>query len=128
MANSTTKQTEITDDEKEIVLKRQNYHSISGVYLGTDIHNCDFHHVVNSGLGIKGVGYEWNLVALSRNEHRLLHDHQNIGRYSYLDFIIICKNHLKLRYANWNEDKCKVKKGYSKDDYGVKYAGNLARN
>lgn len=125
MPNSVRKQTDITDEEKTIVLKRQGYRSISGYWLGTDIHNCDFHHVVNSGLGVKGVGYEFNLVAITREEHRCLHDGQPISMfnkviYTNQQFKSLCKNHLKLNYINWKEENCKVKKGYSKEDYGVK--------
>lgn len=120
MPNSVRQQTDITDEEKQIVLKRQNYKSISGVWLGTNIHNCDFHHCINSGLGIKGVGFEWNLVAITRQEHMAIHNHdKKIGRYTYDEFITLIKNHLKLNYINWCEEKCKVKKGYTKEDYEI---------
>lgn len=128
MANSIRKQTDISDEEKELVLKRQNYRSISKVFIGNNIKNCDFHHVINSGLGEKGVGYEWNLVAITRYEHRQITDHKGISihgidgevKYKYEEFISAMKNHLKVNYTNWSEANCKVHKGYSKEDYGVK--------
>lgn len=116
------KQTIITEATRKKVLERQNYLSVFGQWLGNGV---EMHHVCTSGLGEKGVGYEWNVCALSTEEHRAITDHQPIkvnGKeiYTYEEAITIMKNHLKINYPNWCESKCKVKKGYSESDYGIK--------
>lgn len=116
------KQTIISDDTRKVVLLRQNNFSPLGSYVGN---GCEFHHVCSSGLGEKGVGYEWNVVALTPQEHRAITDHQPIKvngkvRYQYEEAITLIKNHLKLHYINWSEEKCKVKKSYKESDYGIK--------
>lgn len=116
------KQTEITQKTKADVLIRQRGMSISGAWLGN---NVNFHHVIGTGLGEKGVGYEWNVIALTPEEHRWVHDHQPIKvgnhvRYTYEEFITLMKNHLKINYPNWTEEKCKVHKGWEEKDYGIK--------
>lgn len=116
------KQTIISENTKKAVLERQNNLSIFGQWLGNGV---EFHHVCTSGLGEKGVGYEWNVVALNPQEHRAITDHKPIVingrvRYSYEEAITLIKNHLKINYPNWCESKCKVKKGYKESDYGIK--------
>lgn len=114
-------QTIISDLTRKKVRERQNNFSPFGNWLGQ---YCEFHHVVGSGLGIKGVGYEWNVVALTFDEHRAIHDHQPIKvngkvRYTYEEAITLMKNHLKLHYPNWCEEKCKVHKGWEVKDYEI---------
>ena len=79
-----TKAKEISQATKEKVLERQGYRSISGVALNT----ADFHHVIYRSNS--GIGYEWNVVAITPEEHRLFHDKQDIpvngrARYSWID-------------------------------------------
>ena len=110
---------EISADTKQTVLERQGFRSISGVALGS---TAEFHHVIfRSG---SGVGYEWNIVALTPEEHRLFHDKRDIPvngrcRYSWIEFDILMKNHLKLWYDGWSEEKCKYHKYCEEEDYEV---------
>jgi len=115
-----TKAKEISFETKQRVLDRQGNRSISGLYLAD--WNTDFHHVIYRSA--EGIGAEWNIVALTKEEHRWVHDHQPIQvngkqRYSWDEFNILMKNHLKLNYDGWSEEKCKFKKGKSFDEYGV---------
>lgn len=111
---------EISKETKEKVLKRQNQRSITGVYLYDG--NTDFHHV--RPRSDSGVGYEWNVVAITREEHSCYHDHQSIKvngrvRYSWEEFDTLLNNHLILRYENWDWDKCRYHKFWKEEDYGV---------
>lgn len=122
MGRSITKITEISQETRKIVLERQNNISPLGQWLGRGV---EFHHVCTSGLGEKGVGYEWNVVALTPEEHRCITDHKPIfingkQRYTYEEAITLIKNHLKMNYGKWSEDKCKVHKGWEEKDYGIK--------
>ena len=110
----------ITLETRKAVLERQNHRSISGAYLteGT----ASFHHFVERSSG--GVGYEWNIVALTFEEHRAIHDHQpiKVGRrvlYTYDQFITLIRNHLIISYEGWSEDKCKYRKYLEESEYGV---------
>lgn len=115
-----TKAKEISKETKLKVLKRQNYRSISGVVLND--YNTEYHHVVYRSSS--GVGYEWNIVAITFDEHRAIHDKTNIkvygrDRYTYDEFITLIKNHLKIKYLNWSEDKCKYHKGWTEANYEI---------
>ena len=115
-----TKAKEISFETKQKVLDRQGNRSVSGVYLAP--WNTDFHHVVYRSAS--GVGFEWNIVALTKEEHRWVHDHQPIlvngaKRYTWDEFNILMKNHLKLHYEGWSEERCKVRKYAEESDYGV---------
>lgn len=84
--------------------------------------NVEFHHVIYRS--DSGIGYEWNIVALTRDEHRWVHDHQPIMvngrvRYSWDEFNIIMKNHLKKMYEGWSEYSCRFHKYWEEKDYGV---------
>lgn len=121
-----TKQKEITKETKQKVLARQNNKSVSGVYLTP--YNTDFHHVIFRS--DSGVGYEWNIVAITTEEHSLFHDKKKIKvygreRYTWQEFDTLMKNHLKIKYPNWSEDKCKVNKYFSEEDYGVIIGGKI---
>lgn len=114
-----TKAKEINVETKQIVLERQGYRSISGVYI-PDIHHGEFHHVI--GRGNEGIGLAFNIVALTPDEHRWYHDHADIKvngrkRYSYLEFEILMKNHLKIEYPGWREEYCKFHKYWDEEDY-----------
>lgn len=116
-----TKAKEISLKTKEKVLKRQSNKSISGASLYNN--NVEFHHVVFRSSS--GVGYEWNIVALTSDEHRALHDKNMIEvngrvRYTNEEFEILIKNHLKIKYPNWSEDKCKYHKYWKEQDYEIK--------
>lgn len=115
-----TKAKEISQETKQKVWDRQHGRSISGVALSP--YTVEFHHVIPRS--DSGIGYEWNIVAITAEEHRWYHDHSDIKvnnreRYSYLEFEILMKNHLKLHYANWSEDNCRFRKYADEEDYGV---------
>lgn len=120
------KQQVISDITKAKVMERQRNRSISGVYLTPG--NVNFHHFKSVGSG--GVGYEWNVVALTPLEHRQLHDGADITvngrkRYTNAEFKTLIRNHFILRYDGWSEMGCKVKKGKSEEDYGItRISGN----
>lgn len=108
----------ISDKTREAVLERQNHRSISGVYL-TDV---NFHHFIT--VGSRGVGYEWNVVALLPSEHRQLHDGADISvngkkRFTNAEFKSLIRNHLVLRYRGWSEGKCRFHKGWTEQDYEI---------
>lgn len=112
------KEQKISDKTKEAVLERQANRSITGMWL-TDV---NFHHFVS--VGSRGVGYEWNVVALLPSEHRELHDGSDITingrkRYTNAEFKTLIRNHLVLRYLGWTEDKCRFHKGWSEKDYQI---------
>lgn len=115
-----TKAKEISYETKMKVLDRQGNRSITGVMLSPN--NVEFHHVIYRS--DSGIGYEWNIVALTRDEHRWVHDHQPIMvngrvRYSWDEFNIIMKNHLKKMYEGWSEYSCRFHKNWEQKDYGV---------
>lgn len=119
---------EISAKTRQKVLERQKGLSISGTWLRPN--QTEFHHYVERGQS--GVGYEWNIVALTSQEHRELHDGCKItvnGRpyYTAEQFETLIRNHLCIRYANWSREKCKYIKGNEEKDYGVKYVGNQIR-
>ena len=120
MKSKLTKAKEISQTTKKIVLERQHYRSISGVALSDS--NVEFHHVIYRSAS--GIGYDWNIVAITHDEHRWLHDKQPIkvngrNRYSWIEFEILCKNHLKIKYPNWAEEKCKFHKYWDEQDYKI---------
>lgn len=110
----------ITPETRKAVLERQGGKSISGRYLteGT----ASFHHYIERSSG--GVGYEWNIVALTFDEHRAIHDHQDIkiGKrvlYTYDQFQTLIRNHLIINYDGWSEKACHYRKYASEEQYGV---------
>lgn len=115
-----TKAKEISYETKCKVLDRQGNRSITGVMLSP--YNVEFHHVIYRS--DSGIGYEWNIVALTRDEHRWVHDHQPIMvngrvRYTWDEFNIIMKNHLKKMYEGWSEYSCRFHKGWEEADYKI---------
>lgn len=111
---------EISDKTKKAVLERQGYRSITNAYLTEN--NASFHHYVPRSSS--GVGYEWNIVALTFDEHRAVHDHLPVKvngrvRYSPEEMDTLMRNHLILRYKNWSRDNCKYKKRKSEAEYGI---------
>ena len=120
MKSKLTKAKEISYETKCKVLDRQGNRSISGVFLSQ--YNTEFHHVIPRSAS--GIGYEWNIVAITSEEHRWYHDHANIrvngkDRYTYLEFEILMKNHIKKMYIGWAEEKCKFRKYAEENEYGV---------
>lgn len=110
----------ITPETRKAVLERQGNKSISGRYLSDG--TASFHHYVERSSS--GVGYEWNIVALTFDEHRAIHDHQDIkmGKrilYTYDQFQTLIRNHLIINYEGWSEDKCKYRKHLLEEEYGV---------
>lgn len=121
MKSNLTKAKEISQETKNKVLARQGNRSITGATLTP--YNVEFHHVIYRSNS--GVGYEWNIVAITNEEHRDYHDKQNIkvngrDRYTWEEFEILMKNHLKIKYPNWSEEKCKYHKYWSEEDYEIK--------
>lgn len=115
-----TKAKEISTKTKMNVLYRQKFKSLSGASL----QNCtvDFHHFQERSSS--GVGYEWNIIAMTRDEHRAIHDHKPIKRngkdlYTYNEFQTLMHNHLVLNYLGWSVKKCKYHKGWEEKDYEV---------
>lgn len=112
---------EVTEATKKKVLERQNYKSISGAALTT--RSVNYHHVLPRSSS--GVGYEWNIVALTTEEHMMYHDHLSIvfnGRelFTWEEFDTLIKNHLKIHYPNWSLKLCRYNKyNESEEDYGV---------
>lgn len=122
MKGDFTRAKEISLETKEKVLKRQNNKSISGVSLYNK--SIEFHHYVERSSS--GVGYEWNIVAITSEEHRQLHDKVNIkvnghDYYTWQEFETIIHNHLLLNYRGWGIEKCKYHKGWKEEDYGIVY-------
>lgn len=124
-----TKAKEISQATRKAVWERQNGRSISGVYLQPN--STEYHHVIHrSG---SGVGYEWNIVAITSEEHRCVHDRQPIKiygrlRYTCDEFEALMKNHLKLNYNGWSEEKCRYRKGMQEQDYEVKRSSKRQPN
>lgn len=113
-----TKFKEISLETKREVMERQHWRSISGAVLSES--NVDFHHVIGRGVG--GVGLAFNIVAITPQEHRWYHDGSPIlvngrKRYTPLEFSILMKNHLKLKYPHWKEEVCKYHKMWDEQDY-----------
>lgn len=113
-----TRMKEISYETKCQVLDEQGNRSITGVYLAP--WNTDFHHIIYRSA--EGVGLAFNICALTKDEHRAVHDHQPIvvngkARYSWDEFQILMKNRKKLAYPHWSEDKCKFHKGWDEQDY-----------
>lgn len=109
---------EISLETKYQVLERQDWKSISGLALTEN--SVSFHHVISRGNG--GVGLAFNIVAITPNEHRWYHDGCDIlvngrKRYSAIEFGILMKNHLKIKYSNWREEYCKYHKAWDEQDY-----------
>lgn len=120
MKGDYTKAKQITPRTKEIVYKRQGGRSITGVYIPYG--SGDYHHYVERSSG--GVGYEWNIVLITREEHRCYHDHSKIKvngrpRYTFKEFETLIHNHLVKHYEGWTFDKCLYKKYKEEADYGV---------
>lgn len=116
-----TKAKEISSETKEKVLKRQHYKSIGGVVL--TLQTAEFHHYIFRSAS--GVGYEWNIVALTHDEHFAIHNSKPVKvngaeRYSVDEFDVLIRNHFRKHYQGWSEDKCKYKKFCEEKDYGVK--------
>ena len=110
----------ISLETRKSVLERQHYRSISGRYISES--NASLHHFVERSSG--GIGYEWNIVALTFEEHRAVHDHQPIkmGKrvlYTYDEFQTLMRNHLIINYENWSEQKCKFQKRLTEEEYGI---------
>lgn len=100
-------------------MARQHRRSISGVALTS----VEFHHFVHRSAS--GIGYEWNIIALTPEEHRAVHDHKPIKvngreRYTPAEFDTLMRNHLILNYDGWTVEKCKYHKYWSEEDYGIK--------
>lgn len=114
---------EITNETKLKVLERQHRRSLSGAVLTTSV---EFHHYIYRSAS--GIGFEWNVIALTPEEHRAVHDHKPIrinGKIRYMpdEFDTLMRNHLILNYEGWTVDKCKYHKYWEEEDYEVNRRG-----
>lgn len=108
---------EISKETKLAVLQRQNYKSVMSNKPLT-LETASFHHYVERGQS--GVGYEWNIVALTWQEHRvLMHDKNTLEGITPEQAEEIVVNHFKENYNNWTRDNCRYHKWYAEKDYGV---------
>ena len=115
-----TRLKEISPETKKKVYDRQHGRSITGAFISEE--RGSFHHFISRGQ--EGVGYEWNIVMLTFDEHRAYHDKQPIkvngrNRYTVKEFETLMRNHLILNYDNWSVENCKVHKNYLEEEYGV---------
>lgn len=117
-----TKVKGITQATKEKVWRRQKGLSILSNRPIT-VAQCCCHYI---GRGVRGVGYEWNIVGLTPEEHRLLDENKpipvnNRKRWTNAEAQILIKNHLILNYIGWSEEACEYDKyKFSEEEYGVK--------
>lgn len=70
------------------------------------------------------MGFEWNIVALTLEEHECIHNHRPVMmngkvKYTYDEMQSLMRNHLLKHYVGWSEDKCKYKKWFEEKDYQV---------
>lgn len=122
MKGDFTKAKQITPKTKQKVFERQGGRSILSKYPIT-VEMCCCHYV---GKGEKsGVGYEWNIVGLTPEEHRQLDLNQPIKvggriRWTNEQAQTIIRNHLVQNYDGWSREKCSYHKYWKEEDYGVK--------
>lgn len=115
MKGDFTKAKSITPQTKQKVWERQKGVSIlSHLVISKEMCCCHF-----AGRGVSGVGYEWNIVGLTAEEHRLLDENKPVGRYTNEQAKTLIRNHLILNYNNWTLEKCKYHKGWEEQDYGI---------
>lgn len=115
-----TKAKQISMETKRKVWERQKGRSILS-YLPISIEECCCHFV---GRGVSGVGYEWNIIGLTQEEHRLLDENKPIkvngrDRYTNKEAQTLIRNHLILNYDGWALEKCKYHKYWEEKDYGI---------
>ena len=117
-----TKAKQISPETKKKVWERQNGRSVvSGFPISVEMCCCHF-----IGRGEKsGVGYEWNVVGLTTDEHRLLDENKPLKingriRYSNAEMQTIIHNHLVENYEGWALAKCSYHKYWKEEDYDVK--------
>ena len=106
-----TKAHEISKETKMKVWERQKGKSIfSGISITPEM--CCCHYIPRSQ---GGLGKEWNIFGCYQgygiNEHRLFDEHKPIANLTAKQYHTVLKNHFKLNYKGWTEDKCKYKKG-----------------
>lgn len=120
MKGDYTKAKQISQETKQKVYDRQNGKSVlSGLAITKEMCCC---HFIGRGLG--GVGYEWNIIGLTPEEHRQLDLNQTIyvgkmPRWTNKEAHIIIQNHLNLNYNGWSIEKCKYQKYKKEEDYEV---------
>lgn len=126
MKGDFTKAKSISPKTKKAVWERQRGKSIlSGKPI--TISECCCHYIARSA---SGVGYEWNIIGLTFEEHRALDTYKgiNIGSSVVLPNSVaknVIKTHLMSNYDGWSEEKCKYIKYFEEKDYEVnrKYKG-----
>lgn len=117
MVSEFQKAKDITQKTKLAVLERQNYKSVISNNPLT-LETASFHHFIERGQS--GIGYEWNVVALTFEEHRyLMHDKITYNNVEPKQAEEIIVKHFKDNYDNWTRDNCKYRKWYAEKDYGV---------
>lgn len=116
-----TKAKQITMDTKKRVWERQGGKSVISNYPIT-VEMCCCHYI---GRGEdSGVGYEWNVVGLTPEEHQLLDQNKNLVRngrvwYTNEQMQTIIRNHLIENYVGWTREKCSYHKYWKEEDYKV---------
>ena len=98
-------------------MERQDGLSITGRSLGNGV---NYHHIVSKGS--EGVGYEFNVIALTPDEHIAYHrgsavltEFKTIRNRKEFDQFI--DDYMKNFYPNWSRSKCKYVPGWSEEDY-----------
>lgn len=122
MKGDFTKAKQISKETKQAVYDRQHGMSLFSHHPIT-VEMCCCHYV---GRGEKsGVGYEWNIVGLTPEEHRELDLNKPItvnGREKYTnkEAHALIHNHLMKMYLGWSREKCSYHKWFTEEDYGVR--------
>ena len=108
---------EISQKTRRKVMERQDGLSITGRSLGNGV---NYHHIVSKGS--EGVGYEFNVIALTPDEHIEYHRGSSIltehkGKLNRKEFDQFIDDYMKQIYSNWSRDKCKYVPGWTEEDY-----------
>lgn len=119
-----TKAKKITQKTKQAVYERQKGRSIlSGIPISISMCCCHF-----VGRGEKsGVGYEWNIVGLTPEEHMFLDQNKpmwfyingNVKALTNAEMQQKIEQHLKENYIGWSREKCSYHKYWEEKDYEV---------
>lgn len=119
-----TKAKQITQKTKQAVYERQKGRSIlSGQPITISMCCCHF-----VGRGEKsGVGYEWNIVGLTPEEHMMLDQNRplwiyksnSVTKLENSEMHQMIEEHLKENYNGWSKEKCSYHKYWEEKDYEV---------
>lgn len=117
----------INEITRQNVRKRQDFRSITGIWLGES--GGHMHHFISRGRS--GVGFEWNLILMTDDEHQQYHNGglvrvngTNIV-YTHEEFTDKMRDYLISQYDGWSEERCRFHKFWEYKDYKVQRKGNL---